>query len=409
MAQLQRITLIFSAILVFAACKEEQDLGPEPSACLELSSETIIAGDSLLVSDCSENAAYTEIYFGDGNLLSKSSPSSYVYEKPGSYTVTILAYPENAALDISRADAEVNVLPFAEGQEPEACFNAQLQQNLQVFFANCSQNARYFEWNFGDGAESTDINPTHTYEREGEYTILLKAFSQKGGAFRETERTIVVSQVGEPVACFSTNNSTATPNQSIDFFNCSKNAFQFEWDFGDGTTSNQINPSHSFDESGTYKVILKAFAADRNEFDSTSFTINVGEKFLSGFEIVRFASEKGNGSTWDPEVPFPLPIDGIGVQPDLLVAFKRDFDDDVNTTNIVYDIAERQLPYSWRLRNPIKIADDRWEFTLVDDDGLLGEEDMADWTGKLSNRGEDGVITLQMNDETILRVLYEVQ
>lgn len=37
-----------------------------------------------------------------------------------------------------------------------------------------------FEWDFGDGAKSTDQNPVHTYDKVGEYTATLTVTNQKG-------------------------------------------------------------------------------------------------------------------------------------------------------------------------------------------------------------------------------------
>jgi hypothetical protein len=44
-----------------------------------------------------------------------------------------------------------------------------------VSFNNASQNATTYSWNFGDGETSTSVNPTHTYQTNGSYTITLTA------------------------------------------------------------------------------------------------------------------------------------------------------------------------------------------------------------------------------------------
>ena len=50
----------------------------------------------------------------------------------------------------------------------------------------------------------------------------------------------------------------------VDFFNTSNNANSYEWDFGDGNTSTDFNPTHTYANNGTYNVCLTAFS-DCNE------------------------------------------------------------------------------------------------------------------------------------------------
>ena len=61
---------------------------------------------------------------------------------------------------------------------PVASFSAsQLGQDLDSrytwnFSANL-ENVSVFVWDFGDGTTSNEVNPTHTYERAGNFTCLL--------------------------------------------------------------------------------------------------------------------------------------------------------------------------------------------------------------------------------------------
>jgi PKD repeat protein len=55
---------------------------------------------------------------------------------------------------------------------PNAEFDYQYENLAVSFEANTNQDAVY-HWDFGDGAESTEMNPTHTYEEPGDYTVLL--------------------------------------------------------------------------------------------------------------------------------------------------------------------------------------------------------------------------------------------
>ena len=74
---------------------------------------------------------------------------------------------------------------FRPGREvpPQASFGA-VQTNasapLLVSFTNASVGAQTFLWNFGDGGNSTDNNPTHAYTNAGIYTVALTAANSAG-------------------------------------------------------------------------------------------------------------------------------------------------------------------------------------------------------------------------------------
>ncbi len=60
-----------------------------------------------------------------------------------------------------------------------------------------------------------------------------------------------------PVAAFTANQTSITVGSSVDFTDQSKNSpTDWSWDFGDGGTSTQQNPSHTYNEAGTYIVSL---------------------------------------------------------------------------------------------------------------------------------------------------------
>jgi PKD repeat protein len=51
---------------------------------------------------------------------------------------------------------------------------------LTVQFTDSSENATEWNWDFGDGMNSTDQNPTHTYSTAGNYTVNLTASNGNG-------------------------------------------------------------------------------------------------------------------------------------------------------------------------------------------------------------------------------------
>ncbi len=114
--------------------------------------------------------------------------------------------------------------------------------------------ANGFVWDFGDGSPtSTAFEPTHAYPGLGTYNVVLTA--QAGTACADTAYyTLIVSGMTPA-------NSFPDPVCVGETFTCTDltttltgNVNAWEWDFGDGTTSNLQNPTHAYSSSGTYNI-----------------------------------------------------------------------------------------------------------------------------------------------------------
>lgn len=74
---------------------------------------------------------------------------------------------------------------MACSEDPSACFEADVEMP-EVFqsirFQNCSADSDQYEWSFGDGTTSTDVNPVHAYSDTGLFDVQLLAISDFGGS-----------------------------------------------------------------------------------------------------------------------------------------------------------------------------------------------------------------------------------
>jgi PKD repeat protein len=70
-------------------------------------------------------------------------------------------------------------------------------------------------------------------------------------------------------------------NYTASFNNSSSGAAGYLWDFGDGTTSTQQSPSHTYSATGLFNVKLKAFSSDSLCYDSLTQVVNIS---LTGLE-----------------------------------------------------------------------------------------------------------------------------
>ncbi|MDZ4671262.1 MAG: PKD domain-containing protein, partial [Phototrophicales bacterium] len=130
---------------------------------------------------------------------------------------------------------------------------------LTVSFINLSSPTNVitgFTWNFGDGTTSTEISPIKTFNNPGQYTVTLTATGPGGSS--NVSRQITVQSANPPVAGFTTDKTTGSAPLIVQFTNASTGGqiTNYLWNFSDGTTSVDQNPSHQFTNVGTYNVIL---------------------------------------------------------------------------------------------------------------------------------------------------------
>jgi PKD repeat protein len=198
---------------------------------------------SVSFTDASTNSPTSWFWtFGDGNSATGPNPM-HTYSQPGTYTVCL----EAGSLCGSATDCETVQVSCAA---PQAQFSFQPDE-LNVAFADASTaSPASWAWDFGDGTGSTLPNPVHAYAAPGTYTVCLTVSSVCGTT--ESCQNITVS-CAAPEAGFE-----YTPNQlNLTFADASAhNPTSWSWNFGDGTTSDLENPTHTFPEPGIYTVCL---------------------------------------------------------------------------------------------------------------------------------------------------------
>jgi PKD repeat protein len=79
----------------------------------------------------------------------------------------------------------------------------------------------------------------------------------------------------QPVACFTASATTVTAATSVVFTSCAMEAHHSEWDFGDGASSTEENPSHAFNNPGSYIVKQVVLSEDMSKMDEATQTITV--------------------------------------------------------------------------------------------------------------------------------------
>jgi PKD repeat protein len=138
---------------------------------------------------------------------------------------------------------------------------------LTVHITDASLNSpTSWDWDFGDStAHSHEQNPTHVYTNPGSYSITLTVANAAGSATKTFSNKVDVtasgqqSSTGAPVAAFEYSPHEGTVPLAVGFADRSTNSpTSWSWSFGDGGSTNDQNPSHTFTTPGTYAVVLTA-------------------------------------------------------------------------------------------------------------------------------------------------------
>jgi PKD repeat protein len=227
--------------------------------------------------------------FGDGGSSTEASPT-YTFRNPGVYNVTLnIAGPggtSNVSRQINVQSPTTPVAGFAQdkitGSSP-----------LDVKFTNQSTGTiSSYNWVFGDGATSTEANPTHQFTAVGTYNVILTVTGPGGSSSVTRKITVEDPVIPPPEAIFTPNKTSGDAPLTVQFLNQSTGQItSYLWDFGDQQTSIETNPTHTFAADGTFTVTLTSIGPGGQK--TTQAVITVSKPV--GAPVSAFTSDKTSG------------------------------------------------------------------------------------------------------------------
>jgi PKD repeat protein len=198
--------------------------------------------------------------FGDGGTattLSAPETVTHIFTQPGTYTVRL-----DATNGCSNASTTETITVLAQ---PKAEFHGDVLvgcTGLNVKFTNTSTDGVSYLWEFGDGATSQDIEPSHVYTGPAaSYTVRLTTYNNLGCPNTST-LTDYIRIVGPPHADFSISPAPviSIPTYTFKFTDESTNSPKtYKWSFGDGDGSLQRDPTHTYADTGKFLVTMRTY------------------------------------------------------------------------------------------------------------------------------------------------------
>ncbi len=212
--------------------------------------------------------------FGDGGTSTDANPT-HTYATTGIYSVTL------TITNSYGTDSETKPNFVSVGVGPVADFIGTPQNGmlpLAVTFQDKSTgNPATWRWDFGDGGISAAQSPAHTYTKAGTYGVTLTVTNAFGSSTKTRAGYITAGM--PPTADFTSGARAGGVPLTVAFTDASKGRpSSWSWNFGDGATSAEENPSHTYTKAGSFTVTLTASNAYGSDTATKAGYVTAGAK-----------------------------------------------------------------------------------------------------------------------------------
>lgn len=268
-------TLLALSALVMAGAMLMTALRPVNLVALTAEVDTRAGCNEELVTACEVHLKGTKTPFREA-LLGRAEASMNALELPRVLPLPPLKPLFIVAFALLAAGALV-AMPPKRYYKPTADFAADATAGVAPFtvsFKNASSgHIDGYQWDFGDGEQSDEADPQHTYDAPGVYSVSLTTRGPRGEDALRREGYIVVLPSKSPLSKFEARPLKGRAPLNVAFTNQSENAEQYAWDLGNGETRADKEFSYVYARPGSYTVTLEARAG--KNADRSSQTIRV--------------------------------------------------------------------------------------------------------------------------------------
>lgn len=188
--------------------------------------------------------------FGDGIKSNEENPS-HKYKSPGLYSIRLTIEKKGIEKSITKENY-IRVYEYLKADfiaDKDTC-----PPNENILFTDKSiKKPIKWKWEFGDGENSFEQNPTHQYYKEGAYSVKLTVYSKtKKSTEIKTQYINILRKLSSNI--YADIQEGYAPLK-VSFSDISSgNPTEYYWDFGDGFISESRNPIHYYNLPGEYNV-----------------------------------------------------------------------------------------------------------------------------------------------------------
>jgi PKD repeat protein len=202
-----------------------------------------------------------------------------------------------------------------------------------------------------------------------------------------------------PEACFTPSTNLVDINSEVSFENCTEPVAQsYAWTFGDGATSTEVSPKHTYTTEGQFLVGLTAKAKSSANDDLTETLVVGAQRLFASAQIINLPTTNPSGGQWDP-----------ADNPDIAVRFAK------GSTTLYQSATQTDVALVFPLTVPpptttLVLSPEAWTVTVLDIDSG-SEEVMATFTVNLATfvPNADKRIPLATGSISRLEVAYTLR
>jgi PKD repeat protein len=210
--------------------------------------------------------------FDDGTY-SHIPRTTHVFDTPGTYVVSLMVdsgnFPYHSPMMFSWDYITVEVVPAGQPLNANADgenlgqYETTAKEPVTLYGGATGGKSPYtYSWDFGDGTSTQASSQTahtiqHTYLEEGTYTVTLTVVDATGAVATDTS-TVLVHDIEELVVSISGSTKVAAGDAAAFTSTVAggRGPYSYSWNFGDGFVSDIANPTHIYENAGTYTVTL---------------------------------------------------------------------------------------------------------------------------------------------------------
>lgn len=230
---------------------------PTPTAGVSVTAADNCSG-TRTINNSSTNATDYSVSVDGGSFATVTTfPYDITGLSAGAHSVRLVAHNAGSCPDTATASFNVASVVAAFSGVPATC-------GTSVAFTTTGSSATYggltYSWNFNSGeGSSTSSAPSYTFATSGSKSVQLTVTSAASGCSASTTSSVTASAVVGPTAAFTTATASGTCTNGIAFTNTTSGSGNtYSWDFGDGSTATNTNPTKHYGTSGAFTVTLTA-------------------------------------------------------------------------------------------------------------------------------------------------------
>lgn len=378
-----------------SACPDTlvKDVEVLPIPVMNVQADTVCLGTATTFTNLTTPATDLIWDFGDGTVSTAFSPI-HIYPATGAYTVRVLAATGDGCRDSLSFDVWVNENPIADFTAEGVCLTENMSfVNLSTPGTGTQLN---YQWNFGDFSfPSIQENPSHTYGSFGLFDVSLSLSDENGCTAVQTKPVSVYPSVAADFTYVPVCFGNITPFTDLSVDNPLGPIQSWDWEFGDGNVSTDVDPIHLYNSYGAYNArlvvtslfnckdtvekVVEVWDEPIGDFDLTARCDNEPISFANTSQFnntnVTWAWDFGDGNTSTQESPDHL-YTGHGQYPvSLVIQNNNGCRDTISKSAEVYPLpvaAFETSPICYSLTSvfvdestipdPGRIGQYRWEF-----------------------------------------------